>query len=214
MISDMPELSPGQLERARARFSLFAVLNVVAFTLLSGNLITLYVLRLGGGSFLVGLLSSFMYASYLAMLLGRQLAPAWGMARLMGWFWIIRYLFMVPMLFAPLAAAAGLRALGFALILASVLASNTARGVAMAGYNPILGEIASERDRGAFLARNQALQQAVTMALGVVMALVLAWRSSLVVYNVFIVIGIAVGLWGAQLIFAFPEPPRELGRSE
>jgi hypothetical protein len=82
----MPELSPGELERARARFSLFAVLNVVSYTLLSGNIITLYVLRLGGGNFLIGLLSSFMYIAYLTMLLGRQMAPGWGMTRLMGWF--------------------------------------------------------------------------------------------------------------------------------
>jgi len=210
----MPELSPGELGRVRARFSLFAVLNVVAFTLLSGNIITLYVLKLGGGNFLIGLLSSFMYTAYLAMLLGRQLAPRWGMTRLMGRFWVARYLFMLPMLFAPLAAAAGLRGLGYGLILASVLGFNTARGIAMTGYNPILGEIASERDRGAFLAQNQAIQHAVTVALGVAMALVLGWRSSLAVYNAFIVIGMATGLWGARLIFGFPEPARGQGPGE
>jgi MFS family permease len=210
----MPELSPGELGRVRARFSLFAVLNVVAFTLLSGNIITLYLLKLGGGNFLIGLASSFMYTAYLAMLLGRQLAPRWGMTHLMGWFWVARYLFMLPMLFAPLAAAAGLRGLSYGLILASVLGFNTARGIAMTGYNPILGEIASERDRGAFLAQNQAIQHAVTVALGVAMALVLGWRSSLAVYNAFIVIGMATGLWGARLIFGFPEPARGQGPGE
>jgi predicted MFS family arabinose efflux permease len=214
MVSVMPELSPGELGRVRARFSLFAVLNVVSFTLLSGNIITLYVLRLGGGSFLVGLLSSFMYIAYLTMLLGRQMAPHWGMTRLMGWFWVLRYLCMLPMLLAPLAAAAGLPAVAYGLVLASVLASNAARGVAMTGYNPILGEIASERDRGAFLAQNQAIQHAVTVALGVAMALVLGWRSSLAVYNAFIVLGVAAGLWGARLVFTFPEPPRPPGPGE
>ncbi|OHD24159.1 MAG: hypothetical protein A2064_00315 [Spirochaetes bacterium GWB1_66_5] len=210
----MPELSPGELGRVRARFSLFAVLNVVSFTLLSGNIITLYVLRLGGGSFLVGLLSSFMYIAYLTMLLGRQMAPHWGMTRLMGWFWVLRYLCMLPMLLAPLAASAGLPAVAFGLVLASVLASNAARGVAMTGYNPILGEIASERDRGAFLAQNQAIQHAVTVALGVAMALVLGWRSTLAMYNAFIVAGVAAGLWGARLVFTFPEPSRPSGPGE
>ncbi len=214
MVSAMPELSPGELGRVRARFSLFAVLNVVSFTLLSGNIITLYVLHLGGGSFLVGLLSSFMYIAYLTMLLGRQLAPHWGMTRLMGWFWVLRYLCMLPMLLAPLAASAGLPAVAYGLVLASVLASNAARGVAMTGYNPILGEIASERDRGAFLAQNQAIQHAVTVGLGVAMALVLGWRSSMAVYNAFIVLGVAAGLWGARLVFTFPEPPRPSGPGE
>ena len=214
MVSAMPELSPGELGRVRARFSLFAVLNVVSFTLLSGNIITLYVLQLGGGNFLIGLLSSLMYIAYLTMLLGRQMAPRWGMTRLMGWFWVLRYLCMAPMLFAPLAAAAGLRGVAYGLILASVLGFNAARGVAMTGYNPILGEIASERDRGAFLAQNQAIQHAVTVALGVAMALVLGWQSSLAVYNAFIVIGIAAGLWGARLVFTFPEPPKAQGPGE
>ncbi len=214
MISVMPELSPGELERVRTRFSLFAVLNVVSFTLLSGNIITLYVLHLGGGNFLIGLLSSFMYIAYLTMLLGRQLAPHWGMTRLMGWFWVARYLCMLPMLFAPLAAALGLRGVGYGLILASVLASNASRGVAMTGYNPILGEVASEKDRGAYLAQNQAIQHAVTVGLGVAMALVLGWRSSMAVYNAFIVFGIAAGLWGARLVFTFPEPPRPQGPGE
>jgi predicted MFS family arabinose efflux permease len=202
----MPELSPGELERVRTRFSLFAVLNVTSFTLLSGNIITLYVLKLGGGNFLIGLLSSFMYTAYLAMLLGRLLARSWGMVRLMGWFWVTRYLFMSPMLFAPLAASYGLRGVAYGLILASVLGFNAARGVAMTGYNPILAEVATERDRGAFLARNQLIQQVVSVGLGIAMALVLNWNSSLTVYNSFIVVGIATGLWGARLVFTFPEP--------
>jgi predicted MFS family arabinose efflux permease len=204
-------LSPGELAQARSRFTVFAVLNVISFTLLSGNIITLYVLRLGGGSFLVGLLSSFMYIAYLAMLLGRRIAPGWGMTRLMGWFWVIRYLLMVPMLFAPLAVGLEQRELAFALVVFSVLGFNGARGVAMAGYNPILGEIASERDRGAFLAQNQAIQNAVNVGLGIAMALVLGWRSTLTVYNAFIIVGILTGLWAARLVFTFPEPARGRG---
>jgi MFS family permease len=200
-------LSPGELAQARSRFTLFAVLNVISFTLLSGNIITLYVLRLGGGSFLVGLLSSFMYTAYLAMLLGRQIAPRWGMTRLMGWFWVIRYLCMVPMLFAPLAAGFH-RDLAFGLIVFSVLGFNLARGVAMTGYNPILGEIAVERDRGAFLAQNQAIQNAVNVGLGIAMALVLGWNSTLTAYNAFIIVGILTGIWAARLVFTFPEPGR------
>jgi MFS family permease len=207
-------LSPGELAQARSRFTLFAVLNVISFTLLSGNIITLYVLRLGGGSFLVGLLSSFMYSAYLAMLLGRQIAPRWGMTRLMGWFWVIRYLFMAPMLFAPLAAGFGQRELAFGLVVFSVLGFNLARGVAMTGYNPILGEIAVERDRGAFLAQNQAIQHAVNVGLGIAMALILGWSSAFSVYNAFIIVGILTGVWAARLVFTFPEPARGRGPGE
>ena len=100
-------LSPGELGRARGLFLLFAVLNVIAFTLLSGNIITLYALRLGAGNLLVGVLSSFMYSAYIFLFVGRRIAPKWGMIRLMGRFWTLRYLLMLPILASPFFAARG-----------------------------------------------------------------------------------------------------------
>lgn len=197
--------------KARSRFVLFAVLNVISFGLLSGNVVTLYAMRLGAGSFLVGLLSSFMYAAYLCMLIGRLIAPRWGMTRLMGRFWVVRYLMMLPMLVSPFLASAGHGRAAMALIIASVLGFNAARGVAITGYNPILGVVAAEKDRGAFLARLQTAQHAVTLALGVGMAVVLGRGAPLYIYAVFIVLGVAAGLVGASIIFRLPEPAASVG---
>jgi MFS family permease len=201
-------LSPGEIERARKSFFLYAVLNVISFTLLGGNIITLYSLRLGASNFLIGLLSSFMYLAYLFMLLGRLLAPKWGMVRLMGRFWVLRYLLMLPILLSPALASRGYREHAYALIIFSVLAFNMSRGLAITGYNPILGAVAAEKDRGAFLARLQALQQTVTLGLGIAMAVILGREAPLSTYALFIMAGIATGLVGASVIFRFPEPPR------
>ena len=51
-------LTPGEIGKARGVFVLFAILNVMSFTLLSGNLVTLFALKMGAGNFLIGLLSS------------------------------------------------------------------------------------------------------------------------------------------------------------
>ncbi len=202
-------LSPGELGRARDRFFLYAVLNVISFTLLSGNVITLYVLRLGAGNFLVGLLSSFMYSAYLFLFVGRQIAPRWGMVRLMGRFWTLRYILMLPILASPLLASRGYPELAYAFIVFSVLGFNMARGIAIAAYNPILGEIAAEKDRGAFLSRLQAVQQTVTLALALAMAVILGRRAPLYIYTLFIISGIAAGLIAASIVFRFPEPARQ-----
>jgi predicted MFS family arabinose efflux permease/HEAT repeat protein len=202
-----PNMSPGELGRARGLFVLFAVLNVISFTLLSGNIITLYVLRVGAGNFLVGLLSSFMYAAYLFLFFGRRLATKWGIVPLMGRFWAIRYLLMLPILASPFLATRQYTDFAYVLIIFSVLGFNVARGVAIAAYNPILGEIAAEKDRGAFLARIQAIQQSVTLALGIAMAFVLGRSAPLYVYSLFILAGIATGLTAASIVFRFPEPP-------
>jgi predicted MFS family arabinose efflux permease len=206
-------LSPAEMQKARSRFALFAVLNVISFVLLSGNIVTLYALRLGAGNFLVGLLYSFMYTAYLCMLIGRLIAPRWGMTRLMGRFWLLRYLMMLPMLASPFLAARGYTHGAFALIIFSVLGFNAARGVAITGYNPILGVVAAEKDRGAFLARLQVAQHAVTLALGVGMAVVLGRGAPLYVYAVFIIAGVAAGLAAASIIFRLPEPAETAGRS-
>jgi len=199
-------LSPGELGRARGLFLLFAVLNVIAFTLLSGNIITLYALRLGAGNLLVGVLSSFMYSAYIFLFVGRRIAPKWGMIRLMGRFWMLRYLLMLPILASPFFAARGYTELTYALIIFSILGFNTARGIAIAAYNPIIGEIAAEKDRGAFLARVQAIQHSVVLALAVAMALFLGKNAPLYIYSLFILTGIATGLIAASTIFRFPEP--------
>ncbi len=199
-------LTPGEIGRARGRFFVFAVLNVISFTLLSGNLITLYALRLQAGNFLIGTLSSFMYLSYLCLLIGRALAARMTMVGLFGRFWLLRYLMMVPMLFSPLAASAGRRELAYALIVLSVLGFNVARGIASAAYNPILGEVASGKDRGAFLARVQAAQHLVTLLVGVGMAVVLGREAPLSVYALFIVLGIAAGVATVVATRRFPEP--------
>jgi predicted MFS family arabinose efflux permease len=203
-----PTLSPGELGRARSLFVLFAVLNVVSFTLLSGNIITLYVLRVGAGNFLVGLLSSFMYGAYLFLLVGRRIAVKWGLVPLMGRFWTIRYLLMLPILGSPFFASRGYLQLAYALIIFSVLGFNAARGIAIAAYNPVLGEIAAEKDRGSFLSRIQAIQQSITLALAVAMAFVLGRSAPLYVYSLFILVGIGSGLIAASIVFRFPEPVR------
>ena len=201
-------LSPGELGRARGLFVLFAVLNVVSFTLLSGNIITLYVLRVGAGNFLVGLLSSFMYSAYLFLFVGRRVAAKWGVVPLMGRFWTIRYLLMLPILGSPFFAARGYLQVAYILIIFSVLGYNAARGIAIAAYNPILGEVAAEKDRGSFIARIQAIQHSITLALSVAMAFVLGRSAPLYVYSLFILVGIGAGLIAASIVFRFPEPVR------
>lgn len=143
-------LTPGEMSYARNKVYKFTYLNIISFTLLSGNAITLFALRLDAGSFLVGLLSFFTYISYLCMLIGRSMVQKYGVVKLMGRFWFIRHLMMIPVLITPLIASHGFFIAAHGLIVLSVLSFNLFRGIAITGYNPILGEISTENQRGAF----------------------------------------------------------------
>jgi len=147
-----------------------------------------------------------MYMAYVFLFVGRRIAHKWGMIPLMGRFWMLRYLLMLPILASPFFAARGYTGLAYVLIIFSVLGFNTARGVAIAAYNPILGEIAAEKDRGAFLSRVQAIQHSIALALAVAMALFLGKNAPLYIYSLFILTGVATGLIAASTIFRFPEP--------
>jgi MFS family permease len=200
-------LTPGEMARARTRFTSFAFLNIASFTLLAGNIISLFTLKMGGGNFLIGLISSFIYISYLFMPVGLLLVPKLGMVGLMGRFWRLRYLAMLPILLAPLFYARGAVRVAHLLIVASVFGFNISRGVAIAGYNPIIGALTEPADRGAFLARLQAFQHSASLALGMLLAFLLGRDAPLWRYNLFIITGIVCGFIAASLLFRLPEPP-------
>ena len=200
-------LTPGEMSRARSRFSSFAFLNVVSFTLLAGNILSLFALKMGGGNFLIGLISSFIYISYFFMLVGRPLVPRLGMVRLMGSFWRLRYIAMLPILLAPVFFSRGAVGAAHAIIIASVFGFHTARGVAVTAYNPIVGAITESAERGAFLARLQALQHSASLVLGVLLAFLLGRDAPLWRYSLFIACGIVSGFVAASRLFKIPEPP-------
>ena len=201
------QLTSGELVRAQKTFLLFNLFNVVSFNFLSGNIITLYALRLGAGSFLIGTLASFVPLAQLLPLAGRLLVPHLGAAKLMGIFWFVRYLLVVPVLFAPIYSAVGNPSGALVLCIVGVLGFNIARGIAMTGYNPVFGAITTERDRGSFLAKNQIVVHSVSIFTGITIALLLGRESPLYMYTIIIGFGVVSGVVASWFVFKLPEPP-------
>lgn len=198
----------GPRARGRRQLLVFQSINMVSFLLLSGNLITLFVLRLGGGEGYVGLISALPYASMGLMLVGRRFISRMGYSRLMGTFWFIRYLFMVPLLAAPFLldkiGSAGV----LGMVLACLIGFQIARGLGVVGYNPILAYVSEGPDRGDFLSRIHIVIQAVSFAGGLAMALLLSAEASLTRYSWFIGAGILMGFAASYIISRAPEPDR------
>ncbi len=199
-------LSPGELSKARIHFYLFVFFNVISFTLLSGNILTLYALRLGAGSLLVGILSSFLYLAFFCMIIGRQIVPKLGFVKTMGRFWVVRYLMMLPVLASAYFAIHGMEGMAMGLVIIGVVGFNTARGIAITPYNNVVGSLTSPEERGAFLSRLQVIVHAVGLTLGIGLAAVLGLSDALYIYTVFIGIGIVTGLIAATRILKLPEP--------
>ena len=204
---DAPGLTPRQVRAAQRRFTWFSLLNVVSWQLLTGNIITLYALRLGAGELLVGTLYSLIPLAQLLPLIGRAIVRRAGTVRTMGVFWLARSALMVPILFAPLFVNGSHPEIGIWLIVVSVVGFNVARGIAITGYNAVVGTITGEADRGSFLSRQQVVAHFGAIGTGAIMGLLLQDRSPLILYSLLFATGIATGIATAYIIFRLPEPP-------
>jgi MFS family permease len=113
---------------------------------------------------------------------------------------------MIPIFLAPLAFSKEFPSVAYGLIVFSVLGFNVFRGIAITGYNPVIGEIVEEKGRGAFLSRLQKIHHAVTLVVSIAMALVLGRKAPLNIYLSFILIGIIFGAFASLVFSKIPEP--------
>jgi MFS family permease len=203
------ELSLGVRRRGQRRFQVFTAFNVVSFNLLSGSIVTLYALRLGAGSLLVGLLAAFIHVAELMPPFGKAMVRRHGAVRVMGVSWILRYFMMVPLLLAPVFMGGGGTAVGITLCVVSALGFNIARGVGITSNNPIVGAITSKQDRGSFLSNNQVIVQVVGIVTGLAVAAILSNGSEAAPfgrYSIVLAIGITAGMTASGVLLGLPEP--------
>ncbi|HCM28400.1 MAG TPA: MFS transporter [Treponema sp.] len=201
-------LSPYRLKKARGLYNTFNALNALSFTLLSGNIVTLYALRLGASSSAIGLLNSFVFIAFFFMPVGKRLVSRFPIVRVFAAAWLFRYVLMIPLLFAPFAASRGRADIGLTLMLVSVFFFHASRGIGLIGNNPVLNELASGSDKGAYITSIQVINSAVAMVVSFALALLLGRSPPLALYGVIVGIGIVSGVAGSLLLFRVPEPPR------
>ncbi len=207
----MAENSLSQSEKGRGRkiFSIFQAVNAVSYIILCGNLITLYVIRLGGSGFYVGLIAGIQYVAFFFMFIGKWMVRKTGIRNLMGGAWLVRNLIMIPMIFSPLLVKMGYPEAGLLLVFLSSLAYHIVRGVGIISFNPMVGAISEGKYRGDFLSRLQIINSVVAIGTGLLTAWLLGKEAPLGRYTVFIIVGIVTGVYSAFLIYRLPEAPME-----
>ena len=202
-------LSPAQRIAAQRTFHIFTLFNVCSFQCLSGNLITLFGLRVGLGSVMIGVLFAVIPLSQFMPLIGRLFVTRLGNVRSMGLFWSARSIMAAPLLVVALFAGAGRTTVAVALLFIGVLGFNLARGAGMAGMQPVIGHLTTPQDRGLFMSRMQLIIHAVIIVTGLLMGLVLDRESPLAVFTVILAVGVAAGVIATFSVFRLPEPPRD-----
>ena len=205
-MSDANYASSVELNRARKRYYLHSILSGVSFRFLAGNIITLYALRLGAGNTYIGVISSFMYSSLVFIIVGRLLVRRMGAVRSYSTFWAIRYACMIPAALTAFPIVRENIALSFTLLAIGVFSFHTARGMALAGQKTILGSIAGEKDRGAFLSKIQSLNTSFSTIAWLLLGFALRGDAPLETYAASFAVGIIIGLGAAWALSGIPEP--------
>lgn len=198
-----------QKRSARRYWNAFTVVNSLSFTLLIGNFLTIYALRLGATSLQIGMLSSIEYLAFFLMIPGRRAVARLGAIRNMAAAWAVRYLVSIPMAVSPFIALRGAPAAALALVFVGVTGFHMARGIGMVSNSPIMGELSAGKDRGRYLAYLQLLTDAASLGTGLAIAFALGEHAPLGRYGSFMLLAVVLGLAGAGLLLRIPELPNE-----
>jgi len=204
-------LSPYRLSKARDLYNLFNVFNSLSWQFLTGNIITLFALRLGANSTYIGILSAVLYLTFFFLPLGKILTSRFSMVKIFGTAWIARAIGMAPVLFVPLVFASGRQDLALLLILVGTTLFHVIRGIGMIGNNPILSFLASGPDRGSYTTQIQIINSAVGMLGGFIIALLLGRDPPLFLYVIIVGVGICIGIFSGILMNKIPGPGKEEG---
>jgi len=143
---------------------------------------------------------------------GKRFVGRSSIIKVFGWGWVIRYLALIPALFAPYFALKGQPGIGLLLLILSTAGFHIARGIAMIGNNPVLGLLSSgggdkpRSDQGRYLANISVINSVAAILANIVIAFLLGQDATLWRYAIAVGIGIATGLASCVFLFKTPEP--------
>ncbi len=198
-------LTAEQRQRGRTRLLWFGFFNSLSFTLLTGNMISLYLLRLGASNSLIGVIASFSYVAFFMLFVGRALVPRVGVIRLFAWAWLYRYIVFIPVLLAPVFLINGSRPVVFFMVGGGVLGFHIARGIGLVANTPLFSGFAGTTERGRFLSQFLMIGSAAYVVMGVLIAFLLGDQAGIGRYVLFLAAGVGAGIIATGVLFGIPE---------
>ncbi len=201
-------LSIGQLRRAQRNYYLFMFFNVISVSFLVGNIIFLFAIRLGAGTRLIGFLSALNSITFLFSLPGRRMVMKIGAVKTKGYFWLARYVVMLPLLLTLIPTVRDNGPVALTILTLGVFGFNFFKGLALAGEKPIQGYITRSSDLGSFISMNNIILFSGMIIMGLLIAYLLGIESSLYMYGLFILLGSVAGVFAAGFTLKIPTPPR------
>lgn len=179
------------------------MLNGISVAFLMENMLILYAIANGMSDGLVAVLASFIHLTMPFMVLGKRLIERQGLAKAWGLCWLLRYVSIVVIVFAPFLDESPVAA--SLLILAGTLGFNLFRAMGLTAGTPLVGEITTDRDRGRYISGNVVRERIAYSVAMVAAVLLLRTTDSVWPYQVIIVLGCALGIASSRILASVPE---------
>ncbi len=205
----MGSLSKYQIARGRKLYGIFTGFNSISFTLVTGNILSIYAMYLQASALVIGLINAFNFLSFFAIPLGRFLTKKRSIMKVYANAWMARsacVLFMIPI---PFLVSSNVPEMGIFCILISNLGFNFFRGIGTIANNPVITDLAPGKDRGSFMVFLSLTWNTSALLVTLLLAFFLQFGDSLVVLNAAVIIGIVSGFISSLILYRMPSSDSE-----
>ena len=189
MIIDGP-LSLSVKARGRKSLLLFSFLNGIALTFITGNVLSLYLLKVGCSIPLVAVIASFAYLGTLFAFMGKNFIAKLGAASTLRWAWIFSGCLAVVLGILPsLTHWLHFDNTIIPLIIAATFLFFVFKSIGTASTQPLRGEFTDEENRGEFSSKYFLYYTAATVLAIVVTLCFITGHKTLLIFQLIIFLG-------------------------
>ncbi len=205
----MGTLTKFQIARGRKLYGTFTAFNSISFTLVTGNVLSIYAMYLQASALVIGLINAFNFLSFFAIPLGRFLTKRQSMMKVYARAWMARSACVLLMVPIPWLVSQGVPEIGIFCILVSNFGFNFFRGIGTIANNPVITDLAPGKDRGSFMVFLSLTWNTSALLITLLLAFLLQMGDSLIILNAAIIVGIITGFISSLILFKMPSSDTE-----
>jgi len=198
-------LSDEQINYGKKKYLLFSMFNGFSVALLAEGTLILFALKLQIPDYIVGVMSSFLFLGMPFIFVGKRMAMKMGVVKTISIAWFLRSVSILAAVIAPFVIYNCSVNLGFILFVLGAFGFYAFRGVGTIGWNPILGEITTEKNKGSYSAKNFILFTSAYFLSVLSLVVLFEFYNSIGTFQVIVCSGCLFGFCAAYNVSKVPE---------
>ncbi|HJO95118.1 MAG TPA: MFS transporter [Victivallales bacterium] len=199
------DLSLAQQHAGRKKFLLFSFINGISFTCISGNLLTLYILKLNCLPSVAATIASFLFLGTVFAVVAKVLISKMGAVKTMAYSWSFRSIAVLFIAAVPLFNFVNAQYLTAVLLTFFSFLLYSIRSVGIGSTQPLIGEITTEDNQGTFSSLYFLFYSIATLVALSSVLILLFLNNSIVMFQMILIFGAVCGFLCSYVISGITE---------